>query len=124
MAKGKRKQGERNWVSYLIDLEKNRDLKSAFLKGKKKEATLNHSFHTAGTHLGYTKVWGPVLLNRGHSSKKSSFRDPFLTTDSTEAKSILDLSTELQKRSSKVCFRPLGGSCCGERRLGGVLSLD
>lgn len=30
MAKGKRKQGERNWVSYLIDLEKNRDLKSAF----------------------------------------------------------------------------------------------
>lgn len=37
MAKGKRKQGERNWVSYLIDLEKNRDLKSAFLKGKKKK---------------------------------------------------------------------------------------
>lgn len=30
MAKGKKKQGERNWVSYLIDLEKNRDLKSAF----------------------------------------------------------------------------------------------
>lgn len=30
MAKGKRKHRERNWVSYLIDLEKNRDLKSAF----------------------------------------------------------------------------------------------
>ena len=53
-------------MSYLVDLEKNRDLSHHFeVKKKKKEATLNHSFHTAA-RLDYTTLcaqahWvGPV----------------------------------------------------------------